>query len=145
MEVILDDARRIEVNGTHLWLIGVDYPRSFGWPYGQKRTVKESLDIALDGVEDDAAPRIVLSHHPRGFHEARMREIDLMLSGHTHGGQIHLGRVGEYAVSPLLPFLLYHKGEYEYQGRRLYVNSGLGSWMPLRIHCPPELTLIEVG
>jgi predicted MPP superfamily phosphohydrolase len=95
-------------------------------------------------MRDDGAPRIVLSHHPKTFFEGRERQIDLMLSGHIHGGQISLGRIDDYALTPNLPFEFYHKGLYEHDGRRLYVNSGIGSWLPVRLNCPPEITLIEL-
>jgi predicted MPP superfamily phosphohydrolase len=95
-------------------------------------------------MRDDGAPRILLSHHPRTFNEARDLQFDLMLSGHTHGGQISLGRIGDYAITPLLAGEFYHNGLYEHRGRRLYVNAGAGGWLPVRINCPPEITLIEL-
>ena len=66
-----------------------------------------------------------------------------MLSGHTHGGQVKLGRIGDAALTPILPMDYYHNGHYEHQGRRLYVNAGGGGWLPVRLNCPPEITLIE--
>ena len=71
-------------------------------------------------------------------------QLDLMLSGHTHGGQLVLGRIGDWNFSPVLPFELYHNGHYEHEGRQLYVNRGAGGWMPVRINCPPEISLIEL-
>ena len=102
------------------------------------------MDAVLRDMKDDGAPRIVLAHHPKTFFEARERQIDLMLSGHTHGGQISLGRIEDCELTPNLPFEFYHKGWYDYAGRHLYVNSGIGSWLPVRINCPPEITLIEL-
>jgi predicted MPP superfamily phosphohydrolase len=67
-----------------------------------------------------------------------------MLAGHTHGGQINLGRVGDYAFTPILPMDFYHNGFYEYECRKLYVNAGCGGWLPMRINCPPEITLVEL-
>lgn len=53
-------------------------------------------------------------------------------------------RIHDHALTPNLPFEFYHKGLYEHEGRRLYVNSGIGSWLPVRINCPPEVTLVEL-
>jgi predicted MPP superfamily phosphohydrolase len=103
-------------------------------------------------MRDDGAPRIVLAHHPRNFYDGREFPIDLMLSGHTHGGQIKLGRVGDAALTPILPIDYYHNGHYEHRStdsrqapvRRLYVNAGAGGWLPVRLNCPPEITLFEL-
>jgi predicted MPP superfamily phosphohydrolase len=61
-----------------------------------------------------------------------------------HGGQLVAGRIGDYVLSPVLPFEHYHNGLYERNGRKLYVNAGAGGWMPVRINCPPEITLVEL-
>jgi len=142
--VLRDGAIRLPVRGSHLWLGGTDFPDSPGGTLGERTPVEASLAAVMRDMRDDGAPRIVLSHHPKTFFAARELPIDLMLSGHTHGGQIHVARVGDYALGPLLPFEFYHKGLYEHAGRRLYVNSGIGSWLPVRLNCPPELTLVEL-
>jgi predicted MPP superfamily phosphohydrolase len=142
--LLVDQSIKLPVHGTHLWLAGTDFPGTPGGALGDRPSTGESLDRALADMRDDGAPRIVLSHHPKTFFEGRERQIDLMLSGHTHGGQISLGRIDDYALTPNLPFEFYHKGLYEHDGRRLYVNSGIGSWLPVRLNCPPEITLIEL-
>lgn len=144
VDLLIAQSRKIEINGAHLWLMGTDYPDMRGLPAMLRRTTKQSFDDCLADVRDDGAPRIVLAHNPSQFHEGQQRDIDLMLSGHTHGGQIVLGRVGDANFSPVLPFELYHKGFYERNGRKLYVNSGYGGWLPVRINCPPEITLVTL-
>ena len=42
------------------------------------------------------------------------------------------------------PFEHYHNGLYLHGERRLYVNAGAGGWLPVRINCPPEITLVEL-
>jgi len=113
---------------------------------------------------DPDVPRIVLSHNPDSAETLRRWRCDLILSGHTHGGQIvvpGLGPLPKYVdffrwlipkpLHPHLP-LLDNPDEYVTQhwewasgmvrlGRnRLYVNRGLGSYFPGRIFCPPEVT-----
>jgi hypothetical protein len=144
VDVLIAQSRKIEFNGAHLWLMGTDYPDMRGLPAMLRRTTKQSFDACLAQVRDDGAPRIVLAHNPSQFHEGQQRDIDLMLSGHTHGGQIVLGRAGDANFSPVLPFEIYHKGLYERNGRKLYVNSGYGGWLPVRINCPPEITLVTL-
>ncbi|CAG0982926.1 UDP-2,3-diacylglucosamine pyrophosphatase LpxG [Planctomycetaceae bacterium] len=144
VDVLIAQTRKLSINGAHLWLMGTDYPDMRGLPMMMRRSTTQSLDACLSEVRDDGAPRIVLAHTPNQFIEGQKREIDLMLSGHTHGGQISLGRIGDYHFSPVLPFEFYHRGNYERDGRQLYVNSGYGGWLPERINCPPEITLVTL-
>jgi uncharacterized protein len=141
---LIDEARELRVGGHHLWLGGIDYPPNRRFGHSSGRSTRQSLQRMLGQIKDDGAPRIVLSHHPGTFAQARHMPIDLMLSGHTHGGQIKLGRIGDYALTPIVAFEHYHNGLYEYEGRRLYVNAGSGGWLPVRINCPPEITLVEL-
>lgn len=101
--------------------------------------------IDFDGVfagVPDSMTRIVLSHDPDVFAywPAHVR-LDLMLSGHTHGGQAFLPVLGP----PYIPSQFgsrYLRGSFLESGRQLYVSRGIGaSGVPLRWNCPPELTL----
>lgn len=143
-QILIDEARAVRFGADRLWMLGIDYPLGRRVVTASGRTTEESLRQALSTVAEDGAPRIVLSHHPSTFSVARHTPIDLMLSGHTHGGQINFGRVGDYALTPALPLYFYHNGLYEHEGRRLYVNAGAGGWLPVRINCPPEITLVEL-
>ncbi|MEZ5991442.1 MAG: metallophosphoesterase [Planctomycetota bacterium] len=144
IQLLIDEAQKISIGSDHLWMGGIDYPHSPSINTLHSRTPLESLEKTLEQMSDDGAPRIVLAHHPKSFEVGRDLPLDLMLSGHTHGGQLVLGRIGDYNLSPVLPFEYYHKGLYQHEGRKLYVNSGAGGWMPVRINCPPEITLIEL-
>ncbi len=145
VDILVDESRAINFGSDRLHLLGIDYPEQ-GSTLERltTRSTRESIEHALKDVPDDGAPRILLSHHPRTFVDAREFPIDLTLSGHTHGGQIVLGRVGDLNFSPVLPFEHYHNGLYVHEGRKLYVNAGAGGWMPVRINCPTEITLIEL-
>jgi hypothetical protein len=148
-QVLVDDGRMVRIGGDHLWLGAIDHPSRSGRrndPRSDRpvRSTQESLDLALAAMQDDGAPRILLSHHPRTFVEGREAPIDLMLSGHTHGGQIELGRIGDRAITPVLPMEFYHNGLYQHRGRRLYVNAGAGGWLPFRVNCPPEITFVTL-
>jgi uncharacterized protein len=113
-------------------------------------------------------PRIVLSHNPDSAKPLQRWRVDLQLSGHTHGGEIVLPGFGPMVTglrqirknsSPLLrrwmrPLTkncdkvvqnwnwaqgLHHVGE-----NLLYVNRGLGTHLPGRLFCPPEVTVITL-
>lgn len=138
--VLLDEVDEIRVGGDRLYMSGIDYMGRGT----DGRSTRDSLALVTNEMRDDGAPRIVLAHHPRNFYDGREFPIDLMLSGHTHGGQIKLGRIGDAALTPILPVDYYHNGHYEHEGRRLYVNAGAGGWLPIRLNCPPEITLVEL-
>ncbi|XXX77975.1 metallophosphoesterase [Sorangium sp. So ce134] len=143
-QVLVDEAREVRLGGDRLWMGAIDYPSRARPGEPARRPTADGLARALGQMQDDGAPRVLLSHHPGTFRAARELPFDLMLSGHTHGGQISLGRIGDYALTPMLAAGLYHNGLYEHRGRRLHVNAGAGGWLPVRINCPPEITLVEL-
>lgn len=68
--------------------------------------------------------------------------VDLMLAGHTHGGQVALPWLGP--VEPNVRSEIYRQGRYDFGGMTVYVSRGIGwSWMPLRFWAPPEIVLFE--
>ena len=99
--------------------------------------------VALQGI-DPATPQIILSHNPRLMLELCNRNA-LILSGHTHGGQVHLPFTN-FRVRPRdvaqTPFL---RGWYRQPPAQLYVSSGLGSvHFPMRFRCPPEIVVLTL-
>lgn len=138
-QLLIDESQIVRVGGDHLHMLGIDYPtRNL-----TGRTTPESLALALKDIPDDGAPRVMLSHHPRTFAEILNHPVDLTLAGHTHGGQLKLGRIGDCALTPILAVDFFHNGHYVRNGRHLYVNAGAGGWLPVRVNCPPEITVVE--
>jgi predicted MPP superfamily phosphohydrolase len=129
VRVLTNVGVRLQRDGATLWLCGVD-DLTEGEP---------DLRAALHGREE-GEPAVLLSHHPDFFFEAAAADVDLTLSGHTHGGQI---RIGGWA--PLHHSRLgYQKGWYEMEGCRLYVGRGVGvTLLPLRIGAPPEIPMLR--
>lgn len=141
--LMIDRGESFSHAGSKLWIGGIDYPRRAT----EERPRKDPATMIAQTVEDfrdDGAPRVILAHHPKSFHDGREFPIDLMLSGHFHGGQLSLGRIGQFALTPILPFEFYHQGHYDHEGRQLYVNAGCGGWLPVRFQCPPEITLVTL-
>ena len=89
---------------------------------------------------------IVLSHAPDVIDDVQDYNVDLMISGHTHGRQINLKFFDEYILPPYGK--KYIHGLYEFSNERksqLYVNSGIGmTKLPFRFLSPPELTCITL-
>lgn len=105
---------------------------------------RPNLEQALDGSREDA-PVIVLMHQPDvADFVARNPRAVLQISGHTHGGQVRIP-----GIRPMyLPFFgkKYVQGLHRIDNLWLYVNRGIGLsfYGPLRINCPPEITLLTL-
>lgn len=125
----------IERGGQHIVLAGLD-DCYFGVP---------DLDMAVP--EKPGAPVILMCHEP-DFIETISRHprgpvIDLVLSGHSHGGQIQIPFKGPLQLPPL--GRKYYEGHYTVGDIQLYTNRGLGTvGLPVRFNCPPELTHITL-
>jgi predicted MPP superfamily phosphohydrolase len=113
-----------------LYLVGLDD----GW------SGDPDLQVAIVGAPADA-PVVLLMHEPDLADEYSLDpRIVLQLSGHTHGGQIRIPRLGG---APILPYLgrKYDYQLYKVRDMWLYTNPGIGvTNEPLRINCPPEIT-----
>ena len=88
-------------------------------------------------------PCIGVSHHPDITGLIEDQRIDLLVAGHTHGGQIRLPFLGAIVV-PSKHEALYASGFHRDQNVLLYVSRGLGAVPPIRILCPPELALFRL-
>jgi predicted MPP superfamily phosphohydrolase len=96
------------------------------------------LRKALEGREPDR-PVILLAHQPRIIDEAVGHGVDLVLSGHTHGGQIWPFSYLVYLQQP------YVRGLKERNGTKLYLSSGTGFWgPPMRLGTTAEIALITL-
>ncbi len=143
--------------GDHLALVGL---RDYWSPRFNPAPVMKNIP--------DEMPRIVLSHNPDSAKTLQRWRVDLQLSGHTHGGQVIIPGVGPIVMEikklrQQLPkpmqrwFKLltqgcdkvvqhweWAHGLHQIQGNWLYVNRGLGTYLPGRLFCPPEVTIITL-
>jgi len=130
--VLQNRAVRLERDGARIWLAGVD-DISKGNP---------NLPRTLSGIPPGETT-ILLAHEPDFADQAARYPIDLQLSGHSHGGQVWIPGIG----APWLPTLArkYPRGLYRIEQLTLYTNIGIGTIRaPIRINCPPEVTLITL-
>ncbi len=103
----------------------------------------EGLRIAAEGIRNEELT-ILLSHSPDLVHEAEKHGIDVILSGHTHGGQIRLPGIGALVSSAKLG-RKYTAGRFDFNNTLLYINRGIGTVaLPFRLFCPPEITVIHI-
>lgn len=101
-------------------------------------------DLAAAVAETGDAPLVLLSHNPDVIQLPQVERADLILAGHTHGGQIVLPVVGP-AHTQSDYFSRQEASGYLRRGNlQLYINRGMGEGIPLRLGAPPQLTLITL-
>lgn len=121
-------------NGAHIWMVGVDDPFLRMARLGQ----------ALENVSENATT-VLLAHSPNIYEEAVEKEINLVLVGHTHGGQIRLPFIGALFVPGQGFFPQYDYGLYSSGVTTMIINAGLGeSGLPIRINTQPEILIITL-
>jgi predicted MPP superfamily phosphohydrolase len=102
-------------------------------------------DAAVHGLSEAGLPRVALVHIPDCAEQLPEGIADLILSGHTHGGQIALPGLEAQTVRALCGSR-YVEGMYMVNGSPVYVNRGLGySGLPMRFRANPEVTLITLS
>ncbi len=124
-------------------------------------------DLVLNQVDPDT-PRLVLVHNPDSAALLKQWRVDLQLSGHTHGGQIVIPGLGPIpsryqafrrhipkSLRRWIPYMRedcyrvarhweWAQGLHQVGNNWLYVNRGLGTYLPGRLFCPPEVTVIRL-
>jgi predicted MPP superfamily phosphohydrolase len=131
IRVLLNECETIVRKDQRIYLAGIDDAHFF----------------RVDNIEKAALkiPRgefsILLSHTPEVYRQAAHANFDLMLSGHTHGGQICLPGSIPIKLEAVLPRRM-GAGPWQYRDMTGYTSVGAGSSVvPVRLNCPPEITL----
>jgi len=132
IEVLRNQHVAIQFGGSSLYVAGVD---DYGYGADVRRAVR--------GIPRDSAT-VLLAHNPRIIHLASRHGVSLVLSGHTHGGQVNLPLLGTvYGRSP--ERLRYKIGWDRLGPTQIYVNRGIGTIvLPWRLRCPAEITHLEL-
>lgn len=128
-DVLRDERTRITRRGDAIDFVGVRY-----WTR-QVSTIAKLVD-APGNVN------ILLAHDPRRINEAAELNIPLVLSGHTHGGQIVLPGVGAWNRG----FFPTMQGTLARENSVLFVSRGIGMvYVPMRVNCPPEVAILTLA
>jgi len=136
--VLRNSVRILERNGAKLCIIGLDDPVT------RKRNGRCFLDLReiVAGL-DPGMPKILLAHSPDIFEEAARLGIDLVLCGHTHGGQLFFVPMIP-GITRTEPALKYPTGFYRRDRTIMYVTRGMGTnVLPIRLGVRPEITMIR--
>ena len=129
--VLHNSARRIEVNGKPMQLVGL------GDLWAQELNGQKTFENA-----EKLMTTVVLSHNPDSKSAVADFGWDLMLCGHTHGGQCKLPFFG----TPFAPVIdkRYVAGLKEWRGRWIHVTKGVGNLHGMRFNCRPEVSLVRM-
>lgn len=132
INVLINTGERIDIRGVSVWLAGVD----------DHMVGKTDLQAALKGSFPDEF-KLLMAHNPLIFRKSVREDIDLTLSGHTHGGQVkvrtHTNR------NRLLPRRKLTAGLHQRKNSSIYITRGIGTVvLPIRYQCPPEISLLEL-
>lgn len=129
IKMLVNEGLRFEARGATFWLAGVD----------DHMVGHTDLPSALRGSFPDEM-KLLLAHNPIIFRQSVRNNIDLTLSGHTHGGQIRI-RDSKHR-------LIRRKraaGLSKRKDSQIYITRGIGTVVvPARYQCPPEISLLEL-
>ncbi len=129
--VLINQGMRFEKDGASFWLAGVN----------DTMVGLEDISLALAGSSCDEM-KLLLAHNPIILRRAAREGIDLVLSGHTHGGQVAL-RTDRNSSGRTRRRVLNGLGRH--RETQIYVTRGLGTViLPIRYGCPPEISLLEL-
>lgn len=125
--------KQISIHGVPVVLAGNELPWIAPAP---------DMSLSLSRAEREHV-RILLAHTPDQIDWARRFDFDLMLAGHTHGGQFCLPWFGPVVCPSRLP-LAYAAGTLHEPPTHLHVSRGLSAWVPVRWNCRPEITKLQL-
>lgn len=128
IEVLRDARTTVSIRGEPVDLMGLRF-------WSRRRDILSRIQAGARGFP------VLLAHDPRRLPDAASLQIPLVLSGHTHGGQVRLP--GLTAITARKFPVLSGLG---YEGRTtLFVSRGVGTvYVPVRVNCPPEVSILEL-
>lgn len=141
--VLKDSSAYIKKDEEKIQVIGLkdasEYKADYNNDYGDKITE------AINNLDDKNTFSILLSHHPELFPEYKNTEVDLVFSGHAHGGQFRLPFIGGIIAPEQGLFPEFDAGVFNKNNTTMVVSRGLGnSIVPVRINNSPEIVVVTL-
>jgi hypothetical protein len=132
--MLINEAATVERGGARIHLAGVDDAHFYRM---------DNIEKVADQIPNEEFS-ILVTHTPEIYRQAAHADFDVLLSGHTHGGQICLPGGRPITLSAVLPRGL-GRGAWRHHGMIGYTSTGTGSSIvPVRFNCPPEIVLHEL-
>ncbi|MEK4227988.1 metallophosphoesterase [Solibacillus sp. FSL H8-0538] len=137
VRVLPNEAVVFERHGERLAIVGIEDPL-------MGKSVPDMLDEATDTISDEDFT-LLLSHRPEQFDAYVNQEMDLVFTGHAHGGQVRLPFIGGLVAPSQGLFPTYSAGVFEGNETTMVISRGLGNSMfPFRIFNLPEIIVMEL-
>lgn len=131
IKVLLNESEAIERGGAQVYLAGIDDAHFYR---------VDNIEKAVANIPHEAFS-ILISHTPEIYRQAAHADVKLLLSGHTHGGQICLPGGIPLTLDSVLPRSM-GSGPWRHHDMIGYTSVGAGVCIvPVRFNCPPEITL----
>lgn len=147
VHVLRNEKMVLEKEGEQITIVGIDDPR-FVTDTDKAEEMKLVIGEKLEGVLRDVSTEefvLLLSHRPELFDMYCEQKVDVVLTGHVHGGQVRIPYIGGI-IGPgqgILPD--YDAGLYESGDTKMILSRGLGqSIIPFRVNNPPELVVVKL-
>jgi uncharacterized protein len=131
IRILVNESEAIERSDQRIYLVGVDDAHFYRM---------DNIEKATAGIPSDEFS-ILISHTPEIYRQAAYADFNVLISGHTHGGQICLPGGIPLTLDSVLPRRM-GSGAWKYHEMAGYTSVGAGSSVvPVRFNCPPEITL----
>jgi uncharacterized protein len=132
-------------DGGIIQLVGIDDPANASEAYMERSMTEEALKSSVPSLKESEDFTVLLAHRPELLSLYSQYEMDLVFSGHAHGGQVRLPFVGGVIAPNQGLFPNYTSGRYTQDETTMIVNRGLGnSIIPFRIFNRPEIILVTL-
>lgn len=144
VKVLKDEATYIIKNDEKIQVIGLNDASLYKTDYDEN--YKEEITEVINELNDKESFSILLSHHPELFPEYSKTNVDLVFSGHAHGGQFRLPIIGGIIAPNQGLFPEYDAGIFNENNTTMVVSRGLGnSIVPVRINNSPEVVIVTLS
>jgi len=147
VRVLRNETNEISIGSATIQMIGIDDPsKLFDTEHylTEEEIAEESIIDSMKGLEEGSF-NILLSHRPELFHLYAQQDLDLVFTGHAHGGQIRIPFIGGIIAPNQGFFPKYTSGAHTLNDTTMIVNRGLGnSLFPLRVFNRPEIVVVTL-
>lgn len=142
--ILRNDSRELSLGNQSIYITGLDDPESSGSGYNEAGYVEEKLHATIPLLPRDSY-KLLLSHRPEAFNLYSSYGVDLVFSGHAHGGQFRLPLVGGLYAPDQGYFPKFTAGIYRDGNTAMVVSRGLGnSVIPQRLFNRPEVVQVTL-
>lgn len=145
VNVLHNQSIALDKNGESLTIAGIDDPNFYSHEGGMFDFTQDIIGAEIDSLQLGDTYTVLLSHRPEAFEVYEKKNVDLVLSGHAHGGQVRLPLIGGIVAPGQGFFPKYDGGIYIKNGTSMIVSRGIGnSIIPVRVNNMPEIVIVEL-